>query len=437
MKLTEPYRVIDAEQALDDGALTAMLARDGQTLLPILDLILHGRAVVDDVIDVIGRSTIQGLLEVSAREQAGPPHPGKPDPAPGRGRILRFGYQEGVVGLSDRALRVRKPRLRTKGSPGAPGHEVPVPAYQRLRENPRAGEQIAHLLASGVSTRDYKTAIKAMAGTLGVSKSAVSREFIERTETAHDELMARRFDGVNILVILLDGKLFGDHHALTALGIDDTGAKHVLGVVHGASENAQAAKELLRGLVERGVKPGLKRLFIVDGSKALRGAIHEVYGSENPVQRCVVHKVRNVQDQLPKERRAYAKMVIAGAVRMEPAKGLARLKAWAQELDESYPQAAASLREGMDELFTVARLGLPDLLAASLRSTNLIESPHGLIGRYTGRVKNWKTAGMVLRWHSAACLDAEKRMKRLRGYKDLDLLEQKLRQGSTELRKAG
>jgi transposase-like protein len=339
--------------------------------------------------------------------------------------VHRFGYQEGVVPLGDRVLRVRKPRLRTKASPDTPSREAAVPAYETLRDDPRAGARVMALLARGVSTRDYAKAIPEMAGTLGVSKSAVSREFIERTETAHDELMARRLDGLVFPVILLDGKLFGEHHVITALGIDDAGAKHILGIAHGASENAEVVKELLRSLVERGVKPGPPgsiRLFIVDGSKAIRAAISEVFGSENPVQRCVAHKARNVQDQLPIEQRKYAKMVITAAVRMEPAKGIERLRAYAKELGERWPGAAASLREGMEDLFTVSRLGLPELLAASLRTTNIIESGQSLIGKFTGRVKNWKTPGMALRWHAAACLDAEKRMKRTRGYKHLPLL---------------
>jgi transposase-like protein len=269
-----------------------------------------------------------------------------------------------------------------------------------------------------------------------VSKSVVSREFIERTETAHDEVMARRFDDTDILAIYIDGKLFGEHHAITALGIDADGNKHVLGVVHGGSENAQAVKTLLTSLVERGIKPEQARLFIIDGSKAIRAAIDEVFGSASRVQRCVVHKVRNVQDQLPKDKRPYAKMLIGAAVKMDPDQGLAKLRAYAKELEVSHPDAAASLREGLDDLFTVSRLGLPETLARVLRSTNPIESPQGLIARYSRRVKNWSSPGMVLRWHCAACLDAESRMHKVFGANHLDLLRQALRPRSTSQRSA-
>jgi putative transposase len=432
MKVSPSYRIED-RHALDEESLSAALAENQQLLLPILGLFTEGKAMLDEVIHKLARSTIGAFLELSAREVAGEPRPGKPDP--GKGGIYRYGYQDGVVPLGSRKVRIRKPRLRTRATPDRPSREEPVPLYQKLREDPRAGEHVLRLMSRGVSTRDYGGALEEMAGTLGVSKSAVSREFIERTETAHDELMARRFDEEDILVIYIDGKLFGDHHAITALGINARGEKRVLGVVHGASENAAAVKELLRGMVERGIQPGPARLFIIDGSRAIRAAINEVYGSENPVQRCTVHKVRNVQDQLPEEKKRYAKMVIDAAARMPAEKGLAKLTGYADELEEQYPQAAASLREGLDELFTVSRLDLPELLANSLRSTNVIESPQGLISKYTGRVKNWKTPQMVLRWHAAACLDAEKRMKRVKGYADLALLEHKLRSRQQKLRK--
>jgi transposase-like protein len=435
MKLTQQYRVVDVQDALKCRELTGMLTKDGQALLPILGLILNGRKTIDEVIDVMGTATIQAILEMDAREKAGEPRRGKADDRPGA--LYRHGYQDGVVPMSDRQLRVRKPRVRTKGGKGEKGKEVPLPAYEMLRNDPRAGEQIANLLLKGVSTRDYKAAIESMAGTVGVSKSAVSREFIERTETAHDELMARRFDDVNILVILIDGVQFGDHHVITAAGVDDGGKKHILGVIASGSENAAAVKDLLRGLVDRGVKPEHKRLFIIDGGKAIRAGINEVFGSENPVQRCVPHKVRNVQDKLPEEKKAYAKILIEGAARMSCDKGLAKLNSYAKELDATHPDAAASLREGMEELLTVSRLGLPERLARSLRSTNMIESPQSMIRKVTGRVKNWKSQAMALRWHCAGCLDAQRRMRRVKGHADLWALEQALRPEVVTIKQAG
>ena len=443
---SKPYRIVGAEQVngLREGELAGLLAGHGQLVLPMLELIVNAQKTVDEVIDHVGREVIGGLLEASARQVAGTAHRGKADGDPDG--VHRFGSQDGVAALGDRKLRVRKPRLRRKAGLNANGtarasKEVEVPAYAAMREHPGAGEHMLRLLSRGVSTRDYKAAIRDMAGTLGVSKSVVSREFIERTETAHDEVMARRFDGeggesgIDIVAIYIDGKLFGEHHAITALGIDASGNKHVLGVVHGGSENAQAVKTLLTSLVERGIKPEVPRLFIIDGSKAIRSAIDEVFGSESRVQRCVVHKVRNVQDQLPKDKRPYAKIIIGAAVKMAPDQGLAKLRTYAKELEVTHPDAAASLREGLDDLFTVARLGLPEALAKSLRSTNPIESPHGLIARYSRRVKNWSSPGMVLRWHCAACLDAETRMNKVHGALHLDLLRNALRPNLAQQRK--
>lgn len=418
---------------LDSETMAGLLTKDGQALLPIVELVAQGRAMVDEVIDVMGRTTIQMLLEASATQVAGEPHQGQ-RPKHDSG-ISRFGHQDGVIPLSDRRLRVTKPRLRTKAAPGRPSKEVPLPAYEVMRKNPRVGAKTMAILCRGVSTRNYHGALRDMAGTLGVSKSNISREFIEKTEKAHDELMARRFDGegtadgpINILVIYLDGMIFGVHHVLTALGIDDTGKKWILGIEHGTSENAAAAKKLLAGLVERGITPAgpdgaIKRLFIVDGGKALRAAIDEVYGSENPVQRCNVHKVRNVVGHLPKDRATYAKMVMHAAFKMEAVKGQRKLEELARDLQDEYPGAASSLREGLSEQFTVSRMNLPPQLARSLRSTNIIESPQGLIAEFSRRVKNWQSPTMVLRWHAAGCLEAERSMHKVGGAKQLWLLE--------------
>lgn len=434
MSTSQGYRIVDREQASTGGRLTEALARslvkDGQNLLPIVELIAQGRAMVDEVIDSVGRASVQFILEMSADQVAGERHQGKRDD---RG-VHRFGSQPGIVPLSDRTLRVKRPRVRTKAGPNGKSKEVPLPAYEAMRSHQGVAEKMMSILARGVSTRDYKGALRDMAGTVGVSKSQVSREFIEKTEKAHDELMARSFEGVNILVIYLDGMAFGDHHVITALGIDDAGGKRVLGIQHGTSENAAAVKALLQGLVERGVKPGggMKRLFIVDGGKALRAGINEVYGSENPVQRCTIHKVRNVVGHLPKDRATYARMVMGAAFKMEQGQGMGKLKELARDLEHDHPAAAASLLEGLDEMFTVSRMGLPGELARSLRSTNIIESPQSLIAKFSGRVKNWQDPRMVLRWHAAASLEAEKRMHRVGGAKHLWMLEQALGREGTK-----
>ena len=439
MNTNEGYRIRTTQSLPNVEDFAELLIKDGQRLLPaVLELVMHGRQMIDSVIDVMGTGLIQSLLEASSCMVAGAPHRGKKDSSDSS--VYRHGYQDGVVGLSDRKVRVKKPRLRTRPVDGTLGKEVPVPAYEAMTNNPLVGEQIMNLLIRGVSTRDYQGTVKeasAAVGVVGVSKSSVSREFIERSELAHDQLMARHFDDTDIVVIYIDGMQFGEHHVITALGVDDKGSKHVLGIKGAGSENAQAVKDLLVDMVTRGIKPGTKRLFVIDGGKAIRLAIDEVFGSENPVQRCVVHKIRNVQDHLPKDRRAYVKMKIMSAVSMQPDKGLAALREYARELEVSEPSAAASMREGLEDLFTVSRLGIVGPLFKSLSNTNVIESPQSIIAKFSGRVKRWKSQDMALRWHATACLDAETRMRALRGCKDMPCLIAALRPLQAQGRKAG
>jgi transposase-like protein len=438
MKSSPAYRVVRREQALDSRELAAALAKDGQALLPIVELITQGRAVVDEAIDVMGRATIEAVLELSARDLAGEPHQGRK----GRG-ITRHGRQGGVVRLSDRTLRVRKPRLRDGQ------REVAVPAYATLKDHPGAGATMMDTLLKGVSTRNYKGVIRDMAHTAGVSKSALSRAFVEQSEKALEELMARRFDHLSILAIYIDGIDLSGHHVLTALGVDEQGAKHVLGMREGASENAAVVTALLEGLVERGIKPeraggGRRRLFIIDGSKALRAGIDAVYGADQPVQRCRIHKIRNVQGHLPENRARYATMVLRAAFKMEDyARAMGKIRDLARELEDEWPSASGSLLEGLDELFTVNRLGLPASLRRCLATTNIIESPQSTVRRLTHKVDRWRDGSMALRWAAASFVEAEKTMRKIGGCQQVWMLAAALeRSGQTagtlaESRKAG
>lgn len=432
------YRVVGRSDVLsgklDQRALAAGLVKDGQILLPLLELITTGQAVVDEAIDVMGRAAIEAVLHLSAGEVAGAPHQGK------RGRgITRHGRQRGVVPLSDRTLRVDRPRLRTERG------EVAIPAYEALRSHPGAGAKMLDTLLKGVSTRHYQGVIREMADTAGVSKSAVSREFVEKSEKVLEEVMARQFDNLNILAIYIDGIQLGGgqkkHHVLTALGVDDQGTKHVLGLREGASENAAVAKALLEDLVQRGVKPGVKRLFVIDGSKALRAAIDAVYGSDQPVQRCRIHKIRNVQGHLPESTARYATMVLRAAFKMEDhATAICKIKDLARELEDQWPGAAGSLREGLDELFTVNALGLPSSLRRSLATTNIIESPQSTVRRLTRKVDRWRDGSMALRWAATSFVEAEKTMRRIGGRAQLWMLAAALESQDTpqaNTRKAG
>ena len=253
--------------------------------------------------------------------------------------------------------------------------EVPVPAYEALQDA-RLGRRMLDVLMRGISTRQYEEVLPEMASTCGVSKSNVSREAAEAGDEALQELLERRFDRLDLLVIYIDGMVFGEHHVISAVGVDAQGHKHVLGIQPGATENAAAEEDLLNQLVARGVKPDVKRLFVIDGAKSLRAAIHRVFGSQHPVQRCRNHKIRNVVERLPEEQKDQVKAALRASYRLEAKEGMARLRKLAAWLEQEHPvAAAASLREGLEECFTINRLGVPPSLHRCLATTNLIESP--------------------------------------------------------------
>ena len=400
----------------DRRALAEFLSQEGQLLLPMLELIEQAELAVDELIDVAGRATIEAVLTLSAQQLAGPKHPGR-----ATGQIRWHGCQDGLVGLAERKLRVRKPRLRRKGR--GTGGELEIPAYQAMQTNSRLGQRILEILMHGVSTRNYRKVLPEMAETVGVSKSRVSREFVDASEKTLRELAERRFDKKDILIVYLDGLVFGEQHVIAAIGVDSKGYKHVLGLRDGASENATVCKALLANLVERGVKPGRRRLFVIDGSKALRAAIDAVYGKDNPVQRCRNHKRKNVLDHVSDPLKDTVKATMNAAYRLDADQGMARLEKLAKMLEKEHPSAAASLREGLAETFTVNRLGLPATLRRCLCTTNVIESPHSGVRQRTGRVSRWRDGAMVLRWVATAFLATEKSFRRIMGYKQLWMLE--------------
>lgn len=402
------YHTITKIGQANAGRLTEFLSRNGQALLPMVDLIEQSRLAVDELIDVAGRATIEAVLELSAAQVAGPRTPGQRRP-----EVLWHGRQAGRVCLQERKLGVRKPRLRNKG-----GGEVPIPAYETMQDA-RLGRRMLDVLMRGISTRQYEEVLPEMASTCGVSKSNVSREAAEAGDEALQELLERRFDRLDLLVIYIDGMVFGEHHVISAVGVDAQGHKHVLGIQPGATENAAAVEDLLNQLVARGVKPDVKRLFVIDGAKALRAAIHRVFGSQHPVQRCRNHKIRNVVERLPEEQKDQVKAALRASYRLEAKEGMARLRKLADWLEQEHPAAAASLREGLEECFTINRLGVPPSLHRCLATTNLIESPQSGVRMRTRRVCRWRDAAMMQRWVAASFLATETNFRRIMGWKDL------------------
>ena len=416
------YQIADRT---DSRKLTEFLCRDGQFLLPMVELITGAEMAVDELIEVTGRAAIEAVLTLSAQELAGPKHPGK-----AAGAITWYGRQQTTIPLSERKLRVEKPRLRRRGS-GA-GKEVAIPAYEAMLAHSHLGQRILEILLHGISTRNYRKVLPEMAETVAVSKSNLSREFIEASEQTLKNLCERRFEGKDILIVYLDGIQFGQTHVMVALGVDTAGYKQVLGLREGSSENATVVKDLLTDIVSRGLDARRRRLFVIDGSKALRKAIDEVFGDKNPIQRCRNHKIRNVLDYLPQDRQDTVRCAMKAAFQLPAEQGIAKLKKLSEWLMQEYPSAAESLREGLEEMFTINRLDLPSQLRRCLASTNIIESPNAGIRQKTGRVTRWRDGQMVLRWTASALVTLEKRMRRIMGHPQLWMLEAKLQDETQE-----
>jgi transposase-like protein len=406
--LQKSYHTISTQGQTNSKRLAEFFSRHGQGLLPMVDLIEQSRLAVDELIDMAGRATIEAVLQLSAAQVAGPRTPGQR-----RTGLLWHGRQAGRVCLKERKLGITKPRLREKG-----GGEVAIPAYEAMQENGMS-QRMLEVLMRGISTRQYAEVLPEMASTCGVSKSTVSREAAEAGEEALKELLERCFAGIDLLVIYLDGMQFGEHHVISAVGVDGAGHKHVLGMQQGATENAAAVEDLLEQLVARGVDPKAKRLFVIDGAKALRAAIHKVFGAQHPVQRCRNHKIRNVCDRLPEEQKDQVKAAMRASYKLEAKEGMARLRKLADWLEQECPAAANSLREGLEECFTINRLGIPPSLHRCLATTNLIESPQSGVRMRTRRVCRWRDAAMVQRWAAASFLATEKNFRRIMGWKDL------------------
>lgn len=391
-------------------------------LLPMVELIEQAECAVDDLVDVMGRATIEAILRMSAEGVAGPRQQGRKSDR----EVYWHGSQPGRVALRERQLRVEKPRLRKKKPRRGDTGEVEIPAYEAMRKDAKLADRMLGILMRGVSTRNYREVLPKMADQVGISKSEVSRENIEAGERLLRELAERDFSEKDILIVYIDGMRFGPYHVIAAVGVDAEGHKHVLGLREGASENAEVVKRLLEELVERGVKPGRRRLFVIDGAKALRTAIDQVYGGHNPVQRCRQHKLRNVLGHLPKEQHDQATATLRAAWKLGAKEGMQKIEQYAGWLEREWPSAAGSLREGLAEMFTINRLNLPGSLRRCLATTNLIDSTDSGVRQRTRRVTNWQHGSMALRWAAAGFVETEKNYRRIMGYRQLWMLKASL-----------
>ena len=365
-----------------------------------------------------GLQVLGALMEESVDALAGPK--GKHDPDR---TAVRHGHEHGSVTLGGRQVAVQRPRVRAADGSG----ELPVAAYELFSSTEVLGRLALERMLGGLSSRRYGLGLEPVGAKVeqtasATSKSAVSRRFVAMTQTALAELLAADLADLDLVCLMVDGVHFGEHCCVVALGIGIDGTKHPLALVEGSTENATLVTDLLVGLRERGLDVTRPILCVIDGAKALRRAVLDVF--DHPViARCQLHKLRNVRDKLPErlrgpvERRMRAAYHAASALDAE-----AQLAALARELDKTHPGAAASLREGLVETLTVLRLGVPPTLARTLRSTNAIESMLSICREHAGNVKRWRDGTMALRWCAAGMVEAGKQFRRVNGYLHLPAL---------------
>jgi len=406
----KPYQIVTRAAKESAAVVEQFCQSNGQLLMPIVEMIESASQVVEQVIHEIQIQALETIFTLSAEQVAGARTPGKAS-----GEIRWHGSQAGKIKLADREVKVKRPRLRHKTE-----GEVKIPAYEKLRRDRGLQRHMLGALMRGVSTREYDQVLPKMAETVGVSRSSVSRQAIEASAEQLKMLREKRWDTTEILVIYIDGQRFGGHHILSAVGVDREGFKHILGIEAGATENAAAVKALLTHLRNHGLPTERTYLFVIDGAKALRAGIDEVFGTSQHVQRCRNHKIRNVLDELPEQQQGQTLNLMRAAWKVATAEeGEKRLEQLARFLEHDHESAARSLREGMAEMFTLQRMKLPPSLYKCLATTNVIESPQSGVARRTANVTRWRDQEMVQRWVASAWLLTEKHFRKIDGHRDL------------------
>lgn len=343
----------------------------------------------------------------------------------------RAGSAQGELVMGGRRVRVRRPRVRDEDG------EVALPCWEEFSAEDPLAERALEQMMVGVSTRKYERSLEPLSAEVqerGTGRSAVSRRFKALTQKRLDDLLSQDLQDLPIVAILIDGIHIDEHVILIALGIDEGGQKHVLGLWEGATEHHKVCVSLLNNLIGRNLDVQRSMLFIIDGSAALAKAIRKVFCGYAIIQRCQVHKVNNVRDHLPKQMHQSVGKAMRDAYRAPSAAAAkTRLLALQKQLEVEHPGAAASLREGLDETLTVKTIGLSKSLERTLSTTNPIENLNGGVRDATRRVKRWRGGSMILRWVGAAVLERQTTFRRLRGYRDMPTLVAFLRRNDARL----
>jgi putative transposase len=344
-----------------------------------------------------------------------------------------WGRTRSELTFGGRRISVEKPRVR-----GKDGREAALPALEAFRDRDPLSERVVSQLLLGISTRGYDASLEPRPSGVaarGSSKSSASRSFVAKTRQRLKASMDRRLDELDLIALLIDGIEVARQTVVVALGITSDGTKVPLGLAQGSTENAALCTSLLQGLLSRGLKVEDKLLCIIDGGRGIRKALGDVFGDRAVIQRCQVHKQRNLREHLPEERHAYVLSTMREAYRAATAdtarKKLRGLVSWLES--NGHEDAAASLREGLEETITVVKLDLPLALRRSLATTNNIENLVGSIRRVSRNVKRWRGADMIRRWASFGLLHAEKRFRRIKGYREMPKLVSALRKADTQV----
>jgi len=379
-----------------------------------------------------GLLVMHQLMEAELTARIGPKHARIPERAGNR-----HGTTSGSVVLGGRRVRAERPRGRT-----AAGSEIALDAWAAFSSDDLLDQVVTERMLAGVATRRHADVAEPLGAALeararSTSRSAVSRRFRRATERALAELMARDLAELNTAVLMVDGIVLAGQCCVAALVITADGRKLPVGLWLGDTENGTLVTDLLADLQARGLTAERGLLVVIDGAKALASGVRRVFGEYPLVQRCTLHKRRNLERYLPAELAGRVDRRLARAFNApDPAAGLARAKALAGELEADHPDAAASLREGLDQMFTVRRLGLDERLARSLVTTNSIESMISVARRTLGNVTRWRDGSMKKRWLAAAMLEAERSFRRVKGCRQMPTLVAALRAHAERVRRA-
>jgi putative transposase len=415
--MKKPYQIESQRAVMQLEEMTADGNPAVQMVLPMAEMVGWLHKGVGALIRQAGLRVMELLMEEEVRERVGE----RSQPQADR-TANRWGKERGYCVVMGQKVPIDRPRVRTTDD-----REVRLGSYEMFHRGEPLTETVWEKLMLGLSTRRYGQAVRQFAEAYGLEKSAISEHFIEASRAKLKEMMERRLDKLRLCALLIDATPFAGQQMVAALGIGQDGRKTILGIRQGATENATVVGELLGDLMNRGLDYTQLRLYILDGGKALHAAVKKYAGESAPIQRCQVHKRRNVLDHLTDEQKPLVAKTLNAAYALEDyAAAKQALNTLHRELMDLNPSAARSLAEGLEETLTVHRLHIPPQLRKTLASTNVIESAFSIVERVCANVKRWHAGDQRERWVGSGLLVAEKQFRRVQGHKQIPILLREL-----------